>query len=117
MSRKTEQSTGRNALCPCGSGRKFKRCCEGRTWTRDDHGRRRQWFNPFTVMIVAVFVGALGVWGVNQLAGTTSEPHSATPAAGAPEPWEYDAENNRYFDPRPDHGHWHPGTPPPEHQR
>jgi uncharacterized protein len=24
------QQTGRNALCPCGSGKKFKRCCMGR---------------------------------------------------------------------------------------
>ena len=23
--------TGRNDLCPCGSGRKFKKCCEGKT--------------------------------------------------------------------------------------
>jgi SWIM/SEC-C metal-binding protein len=22
--------TGRNELCPCGSGKKFKKCCEGR---------------------------------------------------------------------------------------
>ncbi|HXH25755.1 MAG TPA: SEC-C metal-binding domain-containing protein [Vicinamibacterales bacterium] len=23
--------TGRNDLCPCGSGRKYKRCCQGKT--------------------------------------------------------------------------------------
>jgi hypothetical protein len=23
--------TGRNDLCPCGSGKKFKRCCEAKT--------------------------------------------------------------------------------------
>ena len=23
--------TGRNDLCPCGSGRKFKKCCEAKT--------------------------------------------------------------------------------------
>jgi hypothetical protein len=23
--------TGRNDLCPCGSGRKFKKCCESKT--------------------------------------------------------------------------------------
>ena len=23
--------TGRNELCPCGSGKKFKRCCEAKT--------------------------------------------------------------------------------------
>lgn len=26
--------TGRNDLCPCGSGRKFKKCCESKTSTR-----------------------------------------------------------------------------------
>ncbi len=25
------QRTGRNELCPCGSGRKFKKCCESKT--------------------------------------------------------------------------------------
>jgi hypothetical protein len=29
-----------------------------------------------------------------------------------PAPWEYDAANNRYFDPSPGHNHWHPGKPP-----
>ena len=27
--RRDEPKTGRNALCPCGSGRKFKKCCMG----------------------------------------------------------------------------------------
>jgi hypothetical protein len=26
--------TGRNDLCPCGSGRKFKKCCESKTSAR-----------------------------------------------------------------------------------
>ena len=26
--------TGRNDLCPCGSGRKFKKCCEAKTPAR-----------------------------------------------------------------------------------
>ena len=26
--------TGRNDLCPCGSGRKFKKCCESKTSSR-----------------------------------------------------------------------------------
>jgi len=35
---------------------------------------------------------------------------SATPTAGNPKPYEYDAANNRHWDPA--HGHWHPGAPP-----
>jgi len=27
ITRKTPQVTGRNEPCPCGSGRKFKKCC------------------------------------------------------------------------------------------
>lgn len=109
MSKSSQQSTGRNDPCPCGSGRKFKRCCEGKTWTRNDAGQRRQWFNPFTVLIVAVFVGSLAVWGVSNMV----QPAAPT----GPQPWEYDEERNRYFDPRAGHGHWHQGTPPPEDER
>jgi hypothetical protein len=29
-----------------------------------------------------------------------------------PAPWEYDVAQNRHYDPRPGHGHWHPGPPP-----
>jgi hypothetical protein len=29
-----------------------------------------------------------------------------------PAPWQYDAKKNRYYDPRPEHRHWHPGQPP-----
>lgn len=33
-----------------------------------------------------------------------------TPAARSPKPYEYDAENDRYW--HPGHGHWHRGRPP-----
>jgi hypothetical protein len=29
-----------------------------------------------------------------------------------PAPWFYDQANNRHYDPRPEHRHWHPGAPP-----
>ncbi len=34
----------------------------------------------------------------------------AEPPARTPEPYEYDAENDRYW--HPGHGHWHRGRPP-----
>jgi len=34
-----------------------------------------------------------------------------------PKPWQYDPATNQHFDPRPGHGHWHQGQPPPEDQR
>lgn len=34
-----------------------------------------------------------------------------------PVPWQYDAGQNRYYDPRAGHQHWHPGQPPAPDQR
>lgn len=36
------------------------------------------------------------------------------PAApvGSPAPYQYDAVNDRHWDPRPGHNHWHNGPPP-----
>lgn len=33
------QTVGRNDICPCGSGKKFKRCCHGKTRTRKCQAR------------------------------------------------------------------------------
>ena len=52
--------TGRNDLCPCGSGRKFKRCCEGKQNTRDSR------FLIFAVggaILAALAVGAISFTG------------------------------------------------------
>jgi hypothetical protein len=52
---------------------------------------------------------------------STVSPIQVNPSAGKPErdgaPWEYDAETNFHWDPRPGHEHWHQGQPPPEDQR
>lgn len=37
------------------------------------------------------------------------------PDGTAPEPWEFDAANNRHW--HAGHGHWHQGPPPPPEQR
>jgi len=37
------------------------------------------------------------------------------PTRPTPEPWSYDAENNRHWFPA--HNHWHEGPPPPESER
>ena len=39
--RRTSVKTHRNALCPCGSGKKFKQCCI----TKDAHTKPRHYFN------------------------------------------------------------------------
>ena len=33
--RVTQELVGRNAPCPCGSGKKFKKCCLGQEWKRE----------------------------------------------------------------------------------
>ena len=42
--------TGRNVLCPCGSGQKFKKCCEGKT----DSARRSR------VLMLVVGIAVVG---------------------------------------------------------
>jgi hypothetical protein len=44
---------GRNDACPCGSGKKFKRCCEPK-----QHSQRGS--RALVVVVLAVIVGALG---------------------------------------------------------
>jgi hypothetical protein len=39
----------------------------------------------------------------------------SNPSIPNPEPWQYDAVNDLYFD--PNHGHWHSGEPPPPGER
>jgi len=31
----TQEKVGRNDPCPCGSGKKFKKCCLGQEWKRE----------------------------------------------------------------------------------
>lgn len=46
--------TGRNERCPCGSGRKYKHCCEGKMPWYKQH----MWAG---ILIVLVFLGALAL--------------------------------------------------------
>ena len=46
--------TGRNDLCPCGSGRKFKKCCEAKT-------PARQQSRVLMIVVGAAVIGGLAV--------------------------------------------------------
>ena len=70
--------TGRNDLCPCGSGRKFKKCCEAKT------PARRQ-SRVLMVIVSLALVGGLAV-AVNSFRGGSS---------GSVRVWD------------PAHGHYH----------
>lgn len=113
---KTAQSgPNRNDPCPCGSGRKFKHCCIGKTLETPAKRSNR----TVKVLLIAAAVGILAVVMMfsygrrtgNQSAvpqgGGTPE---VLPATATPAPWQYDAVNNRHWD--PNHGHWHDGPAP-----
>ena len=53
--------TGRNELCPCGSGVKYKKCCEGK-----DHGGARNRMMLFAVggaVLAAILAGIASFTG------------------------------------------------------
>ncbi|MEX2670621.1 MAG: SEC-C metal-binding domain-containing protein [Phycisphaeraceae bacterium] len=109
-------SVGRNAPCPCGSGKKFKRCCEGKTWNTAEH-RKQLLSMPMAMLLGLLVVGAVLVWVVAEVSsGPTHTGASAPSSAPAmPEPWFYNEATNQHWD--PGHNHWHDGPPPPASQR
>lgn len=46
-----------------------------------------------------------------------TEGHNHWHKGKPPGPWSYRAEGNQHWDPRPGHQHWHQGQPPPPDQR
>ena len=112
---KPESIPGRNDPCSCGSGRKFKNCCMGKS---PDAPAKRS--NPMVkVLLIAVPVGILAVFLISSQGRRSGSPADAPqgnatgvtlPATPTPAAWQYDAANNRHWN--PEHGHWHDGPPP-----
>ena len=78
-------STRRNDPCPCGSGRKFKHCCQGRV----------PWYRKAGLpglLLLLVLVGGLIVFAFSLTQGDEN---------GAPGP----APPGKVWS--PEHGHWH----------
>jgi hypothetical protein len=73
---------GRNDLCPCGSGKKYKKCCAIR------EEKRSTFATVLMVLAAGAIVSAL-VFGFSSY----GREGSATPGAGRV--WS------------PEHGHWH----------
>ncbi len=76
------RTPGRNDKCPCGSGKKYKQCCEGK-------GPNPWGTRVMVGLVLATILGAL-------YAGVASfyeEPSSTSPAPG--KVWS------------PEHGHYH----------
>ena len=54
-------SIERNALCPCGSGKKYKKCCEGVQRTQGPN--KKMLGGLGLVIVVAAICG--GIWGLD----------------------------------------------------
>ena len=109
-------TVGRNDPCPCGSGRKYKRCCE-----LSDAARSNQRTRLFAILGVIVVAGA--IWAGMTLTGDDSNAtrvgspgQTAIPAGvpGTPPPPGPAPPGKVWSE---EHGHWHdapvgqPGAP------
>jgi hypothetical protein len=72
---------GRNDACPCGSGKKYKRCCESK-----EHRTRGS--RAMTFVVLAILAGAIAV-------AVTSFGENPTAVATPGRVWS------------PEHGHYH----------
>ena len=72
---------GRNDRCPCGSGKKYKKCCEN----RKERSR-------FSIVLIVLVAGAV-LGGLAFGLGALGDEGSTSPTAG--KVWS------------PEHGHWH----------
>ena len=114
MASTSHHKPGRNAPCPCGSGKKYKRCCEGKQETDAGWPAPQRRSRRLRLMLSAVLVAILAVWVVTSVLVNNPQPTAPAgnlPADQTPDPWAYDRINDRHW--HPGHGHWHDGPPPP----
>jgi hypothetical protein len=77
------KNVGRNDPCPCGSGKKFKKCCEAKTQRK---GLTASRIDPVGAPQVQKAVGLTSLFHASTLAipkKTTPEPQPEIPAAVA----------------------------------
>lgn len=91
----------RNAPCPCGSGEKYRRCCGPKD--RRSTERRLELRERTKALLRWAVIGAFGAAAAYGL-------YRMSPSSSGIQPWQYDATNNRHWNPR--HEHWHDGPPP-----
>ena len=49
--------------------------------------------------------------------GPVPTSQTSAPDIADPQPWQYDPDTNKHWNPNPGHRHWHDGTPPPANLR
>ncbi len=74
--------TGRNDPCPCGSGKKYKRCCEGKSSRQE-------------LLYSKGLLALLGVLFVLVVGGIAAAFYSSDPSRAGTRVWSAE------------HGHWH----------
>lgn len=101
------------APCPCGSGKKYKRCCGPRdAEALRTQGRRAGWKVALAAVAGVALVTAV-IAGVLQLKPEPEPvpvPPPKPPGEAGPAPWTYNPATNQHWD--PNHNHWHDGPPP-----
>jgi len=98
---------GRNEPCPCGSGQKFKNCCEGKA-----RGAMPKGLIAVFVVLAAVAAFAFVPRGHDSSDSTASLPAAAPRPAAKPGPQPGPAPPGKVWN--AEHGHWHDiGATPP----
>lgn len=92
--------TGRNEPCPCGSGQKFKNCCEGKARSAMPKG-----LIAVFVVLAAVAAFAFVPRGEDKSDSTASLPAAAPRPAAKPGPQPGPAPPGKVWS--AEHGHWH----------
>jgi SEC-C motif len=101
---------GRNELCPCGSGKKYKNCCA----TKDAHASSRGMIGLLSVIAV---IAAVGIFAAVSRRGTKPAPRptagggaASAPATTTPRPQPPGpVPPGKVWS--PEHGHWHDAAP------
>lgn len=89
---------GRNEVCPCGSGKKFKSCCEGKTQLPK---------GLLALLAAFAIIAAIAFYPRKEASGTNASiPASApTRSAARPGPQPGPAPPGKVWS--VEHGHWH----------
>ena len=126
MTAKEEQPpVSGKAPCPCGSGKKYKRCCGPRD-AEVVHVQRRHsvWKVGLAAAVSAVAAFALvtvyvqrekePVYAPAPPPKPPKAPRQPVASGPAPAPWSYNPATNQHWD--PNHNHWHNGPPPAQNR-
>ncbi len=106
---------GRNQPCPCGSGRKYKHCCERKRSGRADF--RDSLAKSFFYLIGPLAIVIIGAVIISSYFGEDDSPGPGTVWSAAHAHWHIVNPDGSEAELRPgqvwseEHGHWHSAEP------